>query len=112
MDLDGLDALATGLDGVRRTTRDGLARWQYDGRLVVREVDARTIVVRVPFDVRALLLAAHPAVFAVPQRYARHMMVVAYLDAPDPATDDAVEDAVVAAWRLQRAQGRGESGLT
>lgn len=56
------------------------------------------MAVRVPFDVRDALLQQHPAVFSIPPRFAKHMMVVADLDAGD---DGAVEDAVEAAWRLQ-----------
>lgn len=56
------------------------------------------MVVRVPFEVRDALLHQHPDVFSVPPRFATHMMVVADLGAGD---DDAVEDAVESAWRLQ-----------
>jgi hypothetical protein len=96
--LDDFHAFVTSLAGVRRTCVNGAARWQCRGRLVARELDASHVAVRVPFDVRDALLHQHPDVFAVPARFARHMMVVADLDAGD---DDAVEDAVVAAWRLQ-----------
>jgi hypothetical protein len=57
-------------------------------------------VVRVPFDVRDVLLRQHPDVFSVPPRFTKHMMVVADLDAGE---DGAVEDAVTSAWRLQTA---------
>lgn len=56
------------------------------------------VAVRVPFDVRDALLHHHPDVFSVPPRFAKHMIVVADLDAED---DGAVEDAVTAAWRMQ-----------
>ncbi len=98
MDLDTFDDLASSLVGVRRTCAGGLARWQYEGRLVARELDATHVAVRVPFDVRDALLHQHPDVFSVPTRFANHMMVVANLDAGD---DGAVEDAVESAWRLQ-----------
>jgi len=106
MDRDTFNSLATSLPGVRRRSADGLARWQYDGRLVARELDATHVVVRVPFDVRDALLRQHPDVFAVPSRFAKHMMIVADLDAGD---DGAVEDAVESAWRLQT-QGGLDSG--
>jgi hypothetical protein len=98
--------LATSRAGVRRTSAGGLARWQYEGRLVARELDATHVAVRVPFDVRDALLHQHPDVFSVPARFAKHMMVVADLDCGD---DGAVEDAVESAWRLQ-AQGAVNSG--
>ena len=98
MDREAFDGLVTAMAGVRRTSAGGLARWQYEGRLVARELDASHVVVRVPFDVRDVLLRQHPAVFSVPSRFARHMMVVADLDAGDEA---AVEEALESAYRLQ-----------
>jgi hypothetical protein len=98
VDLDTFDDLASSLPGVRRTSTRGLTRWQYDGRLIARAVDATHVVVRVPFDVRDALIHQHPDVFSVPTRFAKHMMVIADLDAGD---DGAVEDAVESAWRLQ-----------
>lgn len=106
MDLDAFNELATSLSGVRRASALGLARWQYQGRLVARELDATHVAVRVPFDVRDALLRQHPEVFSVPPRFARHMMVVADLGV---GNDGAVEDAVEAAWRLQ-SEGVGSEG--
>ena len=102
MDLGELHDLVTTYDGVARTTRDGRARWQLHGRLVARQVDDDHVVVRVPFDVRDLLVHQHPEVFSVPPRFARHMMVVADLGASHPDLVGAVGDAVAAAWELQR----------
>lgn len=98
MDLDEFHEIATSLSGVRRTSAYGAARWQWKGRLVARELDAAHVAVRVPFDVRDALLHQHPDVFSVPPRFAKHMIVVADLEAGD---DGAVEDAVTSAWRMQ-----------
>jgi hypothetical protein len=98
VDLGSFDELVHGFPGVRRTTRDGQARWEHSGRLVARALDDSHVVVRVPFDVRDTLLHQHPDVFTVPSRFAKHMMVVADLGAGD---DGAIEDAVTSAWRLQ-----------
>jgi hypothetical protein len=98
MDLETFSDRATSLPGVRRSSLDGLARWQYRGRLVARELDASHVVVRAGFDVRDALVHQNPGVFSVPSRFANHMMVVVDLDGGD---DGAVEDAVEAAWRLQ-----------
>ena len=98
VDLNAFDELATSLAGVRRTSPGGLARWQYQGRLVARELNPTHVVVRVPFEVRDALLRQHPDVFSVPSRFTKHMMVVTDLAAGD---DGAVEDAVESAWRLQ-----------
>ena len=98
MDLVTFHELTTELEGVRRTDPDGLARWSYHGRLVARELDATHVVLRAELDVRDLLVAQSPAVFTVPRRFEKHMMVVVDLAAGD---DGAVEDALTAAWRLQ-----------
>lgn len=106
MDLDGFDARATSLDGVRRVTMNGLARWQLRGRLVARELDPTHLVIRASFAERPRLLEDHPRAFSVPAHFAEHMMVVADLAAGD---DDAIEDALWCAWTLQ-SRGEGADG--
>ena len=98
MDLQRFHELVMSLDGVRRTTAGGTTRWTYQGRLVAREVDRTHVVVRTPFDGREALVRRHPEAFSVPTRFAKHMKVLVDLEA---AQDDAVEEAVVAAWDLQ-----------
>jgi len=100
VDLAEFDELVMGLPDVRRRSERGLWRWQYHGRLVARQVHGTAVVVRVPFDVRDLLVRQSPEVFSVPARFAKHMMVLAELSADD---DGAVEEAVNSAWRLQSA---------
>src|SRR5262249_3497637 len=93
--------LAEALAGVRRTTADGLAQWRYHGRLVARHVDEGHQAIRADFDFRDSLLRQFPGTFSVPPRYRKHMMVVA-----DLAGDaGAIEDAIEAAWQLQRGAG-------
>jgi hypothetical protein len=92
--------LIGGLEGVRRTASGELAQWRYHGRLVARQLDDMHIVIRADFDYRDAVLRQFPATFSVPNRFAKHMMVVADLTAPDVG---AIEDALVAAWKLQRA---------
>jgi hypothetical protein len=88
------------LAGVRRTGRDKLAaEWRYHGRLIARQIDDVSLVIRADFDYRESLLREFPATFSVPARYAKHMMVVADLAHGDI---DAIEDAIEAAWQLQR----------
>lgn len=94
-----VDRLAEALAGVRRTTADGLAQWRYHGRLVARQLDDTHLVVRADFGYRAWLLRQFPGTFSVPARYAKHMMVVADLAGGDAG---AIEDALEAAWQLQR----------
>jgi len=93
-----VDRLAAALAGVRRSTTDGLAQWRYHGRLVARQIDGTTLVIRADFDYRDWLLRQFPDTFSVPARYAKHMMVIADLTNGDAG---AIEDALEAAWQLQ-----------
>jgi hypothetical protein len=97
--IDDVARLAEALAGVRRTARAGLAEWRYHGRLVVRQLDDTHVVIRADFDTRDLMLHQSPETFSVPSRFAKHMMVVADLVRADAG---AVEDAIEAAWLLQR----------
>jgi hypothetical protein len=96
------ESLARRLDGVRVRTTNGLLDCRYHGRLVARQIDATHVVIRCSFDVRGLMLDQFPTTFSVPARFARHMMVVADLLDGEPG---AVEDALLAAWRLQCSGG-------
>ncbi len=91
--------LAAAMAGVRRTAPHGLAEWRYHGRLVARQLDDVRLVIRADFEYRDLILRQFPGTFSVPTRYVKHMMVVADLARGD---DGAIEDALEAAWRLQR----------
>jgi hypothetical protein len=81
VDLAAFHEMATSLAGVRRTSASGRARWQRNGRLIARELDATHVVVRASFDARDALLHQYPDLAA--------------------GDDGAVEDALLAAWRLQ-----------
>jgi hypothetical protein len=102
LQISDVDRLAGALAGVRRSTADGLAQWRYHGRLVARQIDGALVVIRADFGYRDWLIRQFPGTFSVPARYARHMMVVADLADGDAG---AIEDALEAAWQLQRAAG-------
>jgi hypothetical protein len=102
LQIDEVARLAGALAGVRRTTADRLAQWRYHGRLVARQLDNAHLVIRAGFDYRDSLLRQFPETFSVPVRYIRHMMVAADLARGDAG---AIEDALEAAWRLQRSAG-------
>ena len=99
MQMSELADLAAKLDGVRRTTTGELAQWRYHVGLVARQLDGAHIVIRADFDYRDVLLRQFPSTFSVPDRFAKHMMVVADM----PTADAAIEDALVAARELQHA---------
>ena len=98
MRLADLSSLTAELEGVVERDRDGLLDWRYRGRLVARQLDDTHVVIRASFDFRDFLLQSFPETFSVPQRFAKHMMIVADLE---HGNADAVEDAVIAAWELQ-----------
>jgi hypothetical protein len=102
VEIDDVARLTGALAGVRRTGSDGLAEWRYHGRLVARQLDDVHVVIRADFDYRDSLLRRFPATFTVPSRYAKHMMIVADLRRADAG---AIEDALQAAWELQRGAG-------
>lgn len=87
---------------VRVQTRGGLLRWEVDGRLLARQLDADTVVVRCDFEVREQLVQRHPETFTVQPRFEAHQMVVVELATARP---EAVTRAVRAAWELQRKHG-------
>jgi hypothetical protein len=100
--IDEVTRLAGELAGVRRSARDGLAEWRYHGRLVARQLDDVHLVIRADFGYRDSMLRQFPGTFSVPARYVRHMMIVADLAEADAG---AIEDALEAAWQLQRSAG-------
>lgn len=98
VDFDDVSRLAAQLDGVAERRRGGRLEWRYHGRLVTRQIDASHIVIRASFELRDLLLRSFPETFSLPDRFAKHMMVVADLA---NGNADAIEDAVIEAWQLQ-----------
>lgn len=103
MQVDDISALAASLDGVRHRVQDGLSEWRYRGRLVARIVEEGKLVIRCDFEYRDRLLRTFPGTFSVPPRYQRHMKIVADLVHGEVG---AIEDAVEAAWVLQRSLER------
>jgi len=99
VDIDDVAHAAAALAGVRRTAPKGLAEWRYHGRLVARQLDNVHLVIRADFDYRDSILRQFPGTFSVPAQYIKHMMVVADLASGDAG---AIEDALEAAWQLQR----------
>jgi hypothetical protein len=100
--MDDVARLAAELAGVRRSAAGGLAEWRFHGRLVARQLDDTHLVIRADFDYRDSIVRQFPGTFSVPTRYVKHMMVVADLAVGDSG---AVEDALEAAWELQRSGG-------
>jgi hypothetical protein len=98
MTLAEVSRLAAQLTGVSERCRNGLLEWRYRGRLVVRQLDHTRVVIRASFDFRDSLLRWFPETFSAPDRFRKHMMIVADLEA---GNEDAIEDAIIGAWELQ-----------
>jgi hypothetical protein len=98
MRLADLSRLAARLEGVTERSRDGMLDWRCRGRLVARQIDDDHVVIRASFDFRDFLYRSFPETFSVPDRFAKHMMIVADLE---KGNADAIEDAVIGAWELQ-----------
>jgi hypothetical protein len=96
--LDDIDQFATSLAGCKRKGHPGRVAWYVDDRLVVRQDEPGTVLVRVGFEDRERLLQAHPDTFGVPPRWEAHRKVQADLD----GDADAVREAIRLAWAAQR----------
>ncbi len=92
------DHLST-LTGVKEQKRDGRLGWYVAGRLVARQEDDESIVIRSEIEERERLVDSDPESFAVTPRLEAHRKVLADLVRGDPA---AIRAALTAAWELQR----------
>lgn len=99
IDLEELAAHARGLDGVRERQVGGRRGWYVGGRLVARQEDGESVVVRCDFVERERLLDDNPETFSVPPRLESHQKVMVDLVRGDSR---AALAAVTAAWVLQR----------
>jgi hypothetical protein len=102
VNIEEVSRAAAALERVRESSVRGKLRWSLSGRLVARQLDETSIVIRTGFAEREVLLAKHATTFFVPPRFDAHMMVVARLPDADPAV---VAAALRAAWELQTSAG-------
>jgi len=96
---DQVDAFARSLVGCKRKGTEARPAWYVDDRLVARLEDPTILVVRMEFDLRDRLTAAHPETFGVPPRFEKHLKAQVALD---HGNDDAIRDAIRLAWEMQR----------
>ena len=99
MDIAEVARHATSLDGVRQQDCQGVPSWYVDNRLVARQEDHKTLLIRADFDDRERPLEAHPETFTVPPRIEGHQKVLADLPGGDAS---AIRRAITQAWELQR----------
>lgn len=96
--LDEVDEFATALPGCKRKGHPGRVAWYVDDRLVVRQDELGTLLVRVDLEDRERLVKAHPGTFGVPPQWEAHRKVQAELD----GDGDAIREAIRLAWESQR----------
>ena len=96
--LDDLSRLNAQLDGVAERRRDGscsigaiTGAWSPANSTPATSSSARR-------STRDFLVKSFPETFSVPERFTKHMMVVADLN---EGNAEAIEDAVIGAWELQ-----------
>ena len=92
---DDVAALLADRDGVRRSGH----RWTLGGRLVAREHDATTLLIRADFDARERLVSEHPETFSITPELEAHMKVLADLER---GTLDGLRRGLTEAIELQR----------
>ncbi len=88
-----------GLDGVRLRDDPRGRRWCVRNRLVARQVDESTLLVRADLESRERLLDRYPGTFSMRPNLEAHMKVLADVGDGDIA---AVCGALQAAWEMQR----------
>ena len=99
MRIEDLRDLLAGYDDVREKGTSNSPGWYVENRLVARQLDADSVLVRADFDARERLLEDHPETFSVPPSIEGHQKVVVELGRADP---EGVRRAVAEAVALQR----------
>ncbi len=94
-----VEELLAGLDGVRVRDDPRGRRWSVGGRLVAREVDDATLLVRCGLGAREELLERHPETVSVRPELEAHEKVLVDVGAGDL---DVVLAVIRAAWEMQR----------
>lgn len=87
------------LEDVRMHERPGGRRWELGHRLVARQIDHSTLLIRSDFGTRERLLDTHPETFSMRPDLEAHMKVLADMDDGDVS---AICSALRDAWEMQR----------
>src|SRR5215472_9585670 len=94
-----VEQFLAGLDGVRLHDDPRGRRWCVRNRLVARQVDESTLLIRTDFEPREDLLANHPGTFSMRPELEAHMKVLADIGHGDIGV---VCETLTAAWNMQR----------
>lgn len=95
-----IERFLAGLEGVRLHDGPRGRRWSVRNRLVARQVDESTLLIRTPFQVREDLLDKYPGTFSLRPDLEAHMKILADVG---HGHIPAVCEALGAAWKMQRA---------
>ena len=99
MRIEDVRDLLAAHDDVRLKGTADRPGWYVDDRLVARQLDADSVLVRADFDARERLVDDYPGTFSVPPSMEAHRKVVVELDRADPG---GVRRALAEAVELQR----------
>ena len=99
MTIEDVRNLLAEYDDVREKGTSDRPGWYVRDRLVARQLDGDSVLVRADFDAREMLLDDHPETFSVPPSMEAHQKVVVELDRADV---QGVRRALAEAVELQR----------
>ena len=99
MRIEDVRALLAEYDDVREKGTSDRPGWYVHDRLVARQLDEDSLLVRADFDARERLLDDHPGMFSVPPSMEAHQKVVVELGLADTK---GVRRALAEAVELQR----------
>jgi hypothetical protein len=95
-----VEQFLAGLDGIRLHDDPRGRRWCVQNRLVARQVDESTLLIRTNFEPREDLLDKHSGTFSIRPNLEAHRKILADIGHGDMA---AVCSALAVAWEMQRA---------
>jgi hypothetical protein len=106
IDFDVVREVALALPDVEESTIHGAPSWKLRGKLLTcpalhSSAEPNSIVVRLDFDRRALLIAAAPSVYYVTDHYVNYPAVLARLSRMDRSS---LKDLLGMAWRFVGSQ--------
>lgn len=90
--------IALALPGVEESTSYGTPAFKVKGKLFVRShQDGESLVIKIEFEERAILMAAEPEIFYITDHYLNHPWILARLV---NVRRDQLSDLLKQAWRL------------
>jgi hypothetical protein len=109
IDFDVVRAIALAMPDVEESTTHGVPSLKLHGRLLAcpalhRSAEPGTLVVRIDFDQRAVLMAAEPSVYYVTDHYVNYPNVLVRLPCIDRSS---LKDLLDLAWNFVSSKTKG-----